>query len=439
MQERNDAIAIYKAAVDAVQPACLLPEYIQFRNNELYISGRQIPLKNQQHIYIIGAGKAAAAMAQVTEQILGKIITEGFIVTKYNHALPLLIISHMEAAHPVPDENSLLAAERTKVILQKATEADIIICLLSGGASSLLESIPASISLQAIKQLFQQLLNSGANIAEMNTVRKHLSTIKGGQLLRYAPASTWFSFIISDVPGDNPEVIAGGPTTADTSTFEEAIQIIYKYKLQQKIPTSVIHHLENGRKGLLPETVKNGDPVLKNVQNIIIGSNAIALRAAVSKATELGYHTLIHESNLKEDAAIASRDFISLCKNYNGPLPACLLMGGETTVTVTGSGKGGRNQHFALAALLEMMKSKHDKNNNVTIMSAGTDGTDGPTDAAGAIIDKHSIDTVNQNNFNPQQFFDNNDSYHFFQQAGGLIKTGATQTNVMDIMLALIV
>ena len=244
MQERNDAIAIYKAAVDVVQPACLLPEYIQFRNNELYISGRQIPLKNQQHIYIIGAGKASAAMAQVTEKILGNMIREGFIVTKYNHALPLLIISHMEAAHPVPDENSLLAAERTKAILQKATEADIVICLLSGGASSLLEGIPASISLQDIKQLFQQLLNSGANIAEMNTVRKHISTLKGGQLLRYAPASTWFSFIISDVPGDNPEVIAGGPTTADTSTFEEAIQIIYKYKLQQKIPLPVMQHLE---------------------------------------------------------------------------------------------------------------------------------------------------------------------------------------------------
>ncbi len=437
MKAENDAIMIYKAAVAAVQPVRLLPKYIQFRENCLYIAGMHIEMNNQQKIYVIGSGKAAAAMAQVTENILGKYIRGGFIVTKYKHALPLQHISYMEAAHPVPDKNSLLASERTKSILQKATEKDIIICLLSGGASSLLESIPESISLHDMQQLSQQLLNSGASIAEMNIVRKHISTIKGGQLLKYAPTSKWISLIISDVPGNNPEMIASGLTAGDVSTFKDAIQIINRYQLYDKIPHSVSNYLENGSKGLIPETIKYDDAILKNVQNIIIGSNTIALQVAISKGKELGYHTIIHENSLQGDAAIAAKDFISTCYEYSGPLPACLLMGGETTVRVTGKGKGGRNQHFALAALLEMMKSNC-LEKNITILSAGTDGTDGPTDAAGAIVDNYTIEDVIKYNYEPRQYFDNNDSYQFFQQAGGLISTGATQTNVMDIMIALI-
>lgn len=438
MKARNDAIMIYKAAVEAVQPHRLLPKYIQIIDNDIYIAGRPIRLNKKQDIYVIGAGKAAGAMAQVTEKILGKHIRSGFIVTKYKHALPLQHIRIMEAAHPVPDENSLLASERTKDILQKTTDSDIIICLLSGGASSLLESIPESISLQDLKLLSLQLLNSGASIAEMNIIRKHISTIKGGQLLKYAPTSKWISLIISDVPGDNPDVIAGGLTAADASTFNDAIQIIGKYQLQHKIPHSVFNYLENGRKGLIPETIKQDDRILKNVQNIIIGSNMESLREAATKATELGYHTEILDNKLQEDGATASRDFINICRNYNGPSPACLLMGGETTVAVTGNGKGGRNQHFALAALLEMLKDSYQNKNDVTVLSAGTDGTDGPTDAAGAIVDKNTIDAVIKYKYDPQKYFDNNDSYHFFQQAGGLIKTGATQTNVMDIMIAII-
>ncbi len=438
MSGRSDAITIYRAALEAVQPSILLPQYIQLNHDELIIDQKHIPLNKGQHIYIIGAGKASAAMAQATEKILGHRINGGIIVTKYDHALPLQIIECVEAAHPVPDENSLLAVEKTKELLQKVKEGDIIICLLSGGASSLWADVPESVSLNDQQQLFLLLLSSGATIEEMNTIRKHLSSVKGGQLLRYAPTATWFSFIISDVPGNQLETIASGPTVADPSTFEKAMQIIKKYQLQLKLPFSVLNHIEKGKLGLIPETVKANDTVLKNVHTMIIGNNTLALQAAQQKATELGYHTMIHNAGMVGEAGEVVRDFIKVCKKYKDTTPACLLMGGETTVTVTGKGKGGRNQHMALCALVEMMERHNDEPNAVIFLSAGTDGTDGPTDAAGAIADIETVSMAVQKKLMPQQYIDNNDAYHFFQHAGGLLKTGPTQTNVMDIVVALI-
>ncbi len=438
MSKKSDAITIYKAAVAAVQPAVLLPQYIQVQQNDLYINGRYIPLSNQQNIYVIGAGKASAAMAQVTEKILGHRISEGIIVTKYGHALPLQKIKSMEAAHPVPDDNSILSVEKTKELLQKANDGDIILCLLSGGASALWADLPVGVSLKEMRQLFQLLLNCGATIAEINTIRKHLSSVKGGQLLRYAPLATWFCFIISDVPGNQLEVIASGPTVADTTTFADAIEIINNYNLQAQLPVAVMHRLKKGSNGLLPETVKANDPVLSIVHTIIIGNNSLALQAAQQKAAELGYHTMVHNANMHGEASIVARDFIKECKKYKGPLPACLLMGGETTVSITGSGKGGRNQHMALSALQEMMNRNNDERCSITFLSAGTDGTDGPTDAAGAIADTETIAMTVQKNWMPRYYLDNNDAYHFFQQSGGLLKTGPTQTNVMDVVIALI-
>lgn len=437
MSGKHDIISIFQAAIKAVHPSELVPAYLHVSQNILTISDHSLPLTTDQKIFVIGAGKATAAMALETEKILGNHIYKGCITTKYQHAIPLKKIDCREAAHPIPDQNSFLAVKQTIQLLQEATENDIIICLLSGGTSSLWADVPEEISQSDMQTVFERLLKCEATIHEINTVRKHLSKIKGGQLLRYAPYSKWFTLILSDVPDNDLSVIASGPTTADNSTYEDALSVLRKYQLKTMIPTRVWEYLQRGAKGLFAETVKHNDPLLNIVTNVMIGTNDIAIKAASDKAQTMGYQ--VHLFNpLKGDTIMAAQSIIEFCKSYTGSLPVCVLTGGETTLQVTGTGMGGRNQHMALTALIEMKKRKDNETYSLTFLAAGTDGTDGPTDAAGAIADIESIAMSVQKRLDPDTYFTNCDAYSFFKQTGGLLKTGPTQTNVMDLVLVLI-
>lgn len=432
MQQRSKAKDIYSAAVAAVQPAVLLQQYLSVNENGISINHEQLFIQKKT-VTVIGAGKAAAAMAQAAESILGDYLKQGVITTKYDHALPLQKITCIEAAHPVPDEQSVKAVQQTIKLLQQTIPDEIIICLLSGGASALWADVPAGLNLQELQQTFQLLLRSGASIDEMNCIRRHLSQIKGGQLLRYAPHANWFTLIISDVPGDSIQDIASGPTSADATTFADAMHIIDRYRLKDQLPLAVVQHLQKGISNQLHDTVKPGDPLTAKATNIIIGNNNTALQAAKQTALSLGYSVVLHKQLLTGEASDAASFIIDTVRTYQGSKPACFLFGGETTVTVTGNGKGGRNQQLALCAL-QLLQNKLQR---ITLLSAGTDGTDGPTDAAGAFADELLLNTVREKELSISQAITSNDAYHFFEKANGLLKTGATQTNVMDIVIVL--
>ena len=436
---REQALAIFNAAVSAVQPSCLLPKHIRLEHNKLWLHDQTFLLEDYDHIYVIGAGKGSAAMAVETEKILGELIKKGIVVTKYGHALPLQKIKCIEAGHPLPDENSVLAGKEIMQFAAQAGEKDIIIALISGGASALLADHPPGTSLVDVQEVFKLLLHSGATINEMNTVRKHLSLIKGGQLARAAYPATVVSFILSDVIGDPLDVIASGPTVADPTSFENAYAVLQKYDLVKKLHPSIHVWLQNGLNGEIEDTPKAGDPVFEKTFNRLIGTNRIALEAAAKKAEELGFVPFIITDRLSGEADEEAKklvDYILMCRSAK---PACILMGGETTVTIKGKGKGGRNQQFALSALHELTKHYPSENPHMPlILSAGTDGSDGPTDATGAIADEETINKTNELALDISSFLDNNDSYNFFAKTGGLVVTGPTQTNVMDIVIALV-
>jgi hydroxypyruvate reductase len=310
---------------------------------------------------------------------------------------------------------------------------------MSGGASALWIDVPQGASLADVQQSFELLLRSGATIEELNAIRKHLSGIKGGQILQYAPTAKWFSFIISDVPGNDLSVIASGPTVPDDTRFEDVRRIIEKYHLSDQLPDAILQHIQKGLLGEISETAKSGDPIFKQVINTIIGSNSIALESAAVVAKQLGYHIAAINPGLTGDAATVGRELVLKAKKYSGIKPACFLSGGETTVIVTGKGKGGRNQHMVLSALLELQSNNDEATSNeITFLSAGTDGTDGPTDAAGAIADDQTVAMIHEKKLDAQKYFNNNDAYLFFEQTGGLVKTGATQTNVMDLVVVIV-
>ena len=439
MKMREHALAIFNAAVSAVQPSCLLPKNICLEGNKLLLHDQYFSLKDLEHIYVIGAGKASASMALETEKILGEHIAKGIIVTKYHHSLPLQKIKCIEGGHPLPDENSVLAAREILELVKQAGEKDLIIALISGGASSLLADHPPGTTLDEVQDLFRLLLNSGATINEMNVVRKHLSLIKGGQLAKEAYPAILVSFILSDVIGDALDVIASGPTVGDPTNFKDAYTILQKYNLVEKLHPAVDAWMRKGLQGEVCDTTKPGDYLLERTFNHIIGANRIALKAAAVKAEELGFVPFIVTDKLNGEANEEAKKLIEYISMYRGARPACILLGGETTVTIKGNGKGGRNQQFALAALEQLIKNPAvEAVQNSLILSAGTDGSDGPTEVTGAMVDVETIDKTSELGLDISSFLDNNDSYHFFAKTGGHIITGATQTNVMDIVIVLV-
>ena len=433
---REEAIAILLAGIEGVKPEPLIRRFVSLSDHLLQVGTMSFPLSPSTHIYLTGAGKASALMAGAMENIFGKRISEGHVITKYHHAVPLRYVSVTEAGHPVPDEKGLEGTKKILALAQKAGPGDIFFCLLSGGGSALLTDVPEGCSLQDIKETSDLLIKSGATIHQINCVRKHLSCVKGGQLARMAYPATVISLILSDVTGDDLSVIASGPTAPDPSTYADAMNIIAAYELKEKIPQSVYCYLREGMAGQHQETVKEEDLVFEKTHNLLIGNNRMALEAARQKAEELGYETQIVTHSLEGDCEDVARHLAEMAKStraVKGQEKICLLLGGETTVRVKGNGLGGRNQHLALlfASLLEQQEG-------ITFLSAGTDGTDGPTDAAGAVCDLFTLQHAKNLNLSIRDYIERCDAYHFFRQEGGLVITGPTGTNVMDMLILLI-
>lgn len=437
--QKQHTVQIFNAATKSVHPAILLKQYLANDKDSVTICGQVFPKSSFDNIYVIGAGKAAAAMAVETEKIMGDNISDGLVTTKYDHILPTKKIKIIEAGHPIPDENCVKAVNRTIALLTKATKNDLVICLVSGGASALWCDVPDGITLQELQTTFNQLINSGAAINEINIVRKHLSYIKGGQLIRHCNGANVFSLIISDVMGDDLSSIASGPTVPDTSTYNLAYNVLVKYNIVDVLPQSILLHLKNGMCGIIAETAKPGEPGFERTLNTIIGNNQIALLAAENEAKALGYDTYKVSGLVTGDAEAEAKKFVMLATAYKRERPVCILQGGETTVKVTGTGKGGRNQHFVLAALIKLSKIKN-KNltDNITILSGGTDGTDGPTDATGGVINSETLSQANLKNMDIEAYLKKQDAYNFLKQTDSLLITGPTQTNIMDIMIAII-
>ena len=420
---RRQALAIFKAALHAANPA-------------EGVAGRlaREDLKRYRHIYVVGAGKAGAAMARAAERVLGRRIACGLLNVKYGHIAPLRRIELNECGHPVPDQRGVDGARRIAEIAASAGPDDLMLCLISGGASALLPLPADPIALDEKQEVTKLLLACGASIHEINAVRKHISQIKGGQLARLAYPAQVLSLLLSDVIGDNLDVIGSGPTAPDASTFALARSILDKYGILQRVPASVRERIERGCRGRIPETPKQGDPIFARVRNVVIGSNRLAVDAAAARARQLGFRTLVLSTFVEGETREIARMHAAIAKEivYAGrPLkpPACVITGGETTVTLRGDGLGGRNQEFVLSAAMDIAGLE-----NVVVLSAGTDGSDGPTDAAGAIADGRTL----TRNPRAPEFLARNDSYRYFEGLGDLIVTGPTNTNVMDVRLILV-
>lgn len=392
------------------------------------------PFDRFRRILLVAVGKAAVAMAGAVREVLPRAPDRTLVVTKTGHAAE----AHpdwrvIEASHPIPDAQSLRAAFEIRDLLSGLSQDDLVLLAVSGGASALVSAPHPPITLADKQQTTDLLLRAGADIFELNAVRKHLSFLKGGKLPALAAPATVMTLLLSDVVGDVPEVIGSGLASPDPSTFADALGVLRKYRLYDRVPDAVRKHLEAGLSGLVPETPKENDPVFRNVHTMVVGSNRLALEAAAAKASSLGYRTVIHSTDLTGETRTVAAEFASLLKDSNTATPACILAGGETTVTVHGPGKGGRNQEFALAAALEIAGVP-----GVLLLSAGTDGTDGPTDAAGAIATGETVERARALGLSARDHLERNDSYPFFAALGDLVKTGPTGTNVMDIQIMLV-
>ena len=432
----NHALQIFRAALRAADPEQAVLRHLRRDGDTLIAGKRRYRLNDFDRVQVIGAGKAGAAMARAVERIAGKKLSAGFVNIKDGDAPRTRRVELNPSGHPVPDQRGFDGARRIASIARAATARDLLICVISGGASALMPSPADPLTLEEMQRTTGQLLACGATIHELNTIRKHVETLKGGQLARLASPARVIALILSDVVGDDLDVIGSGPTVGDTSTFADAAQIFKKYRV---VPAeAVAARIAAGIAGKIPETPRPEDAALRHVQNLIVGSNRLAIDAAAAKARERGYRTLILSTFIEGETVDAAKTHAAIVKEIltsARPLrpPACVLSGGETTVTVRGAGLGGRNQEFVLAAGIALEGFAP-----FTILSAGTDGIDGPTDAAGAIATDQTIPCARAQRIDPREFLKHNDSYHFFERVNGLIKTGPTGTNVMDIRAMLI-
>ncbi len=435
---KRDALAIFHAALRAADAGTAVHRHVSLTSDELRAGQHRLLLHNFDRIFLVGAGKASVSMASALEDILGPAISGGIVVTKHGHLTHALrSVSVVEAAHPIPDAAGAAACESICSLLTGLTVRDLLLVVISGGASALLVSPAPGIALEAKQLTTDLLLKAGATINELNAVRKHLSGLKGGRLAALAYPASVVSLLLSDVIGDPLDVIGSGPTAPDPTTFADAIAILNKFELFDQVPQAVRERLLRGAQGEIPETPKPGDPIFNSVHNIIVGSNRLALQAAAQEAASRGYRTLILSSTMQGETCEVARVHAEILREIlttGNPItpPACVLSGGETTVTVRGNGLGGRNQEFALSAAIAL-----DGLRNAALLSGGTDGTDGPTDAAGAIATGDTLRRAAQLNLNAMDYLTRNDSYAFFHALGDLIKTGPTGTNVMDVHLLL--
>jgi glycerate 2-kinase len=420
---RRQALQIFRAALRAADPVEAVLRHVHREEEVLIAGGRRYRLKSFRNVYVIGAGKASARMAVAVERLLGRRITAGLINAP--NPVKLQRVEINECGHPIPDGRGVAGAKRIARIATQAGADDLVVCLISGGASALLPLPAPPITLAGKQKITRLLLECGATIQEINCVRKHLSAIKGGRLARMAYPATLLTLILSDVIGDNLDAIGSGPTVPDGSTIPDARAICAKYRIAFELPE-------------LDETPKPGDRIFSKSHYVLVGSTALAVDAAAREARRLRFHTLVLSTFLEGEAREAAKVHAGIAHEIRASLrpvkpPACVITGGETTVTVRGQGRGGRNQEFALAAAIAIAGLR-----DTVILSGGTDGTDGPTDAAGAIADGTTVARAEDQGLNAAAFLANNDSYRFFDALGDLIKTGPTGTNVADVQVILV-
>lgn len=435
---RKSARGIFDAAVRDVDPAEAIRRHVGREGDRLTIGRERVDLAGVGQIVVVGLGKAGAPMAAAVEEILGERIARGLVVTKYGHTQPTRTIRIHEAGHPVPDDAGIAGARALLDHVKGLSPDDLVLVLISGGGSALTPAPVDGITLAEKQALTKSLLACGADIREMNTLRKHISRIKGGQLARAAAPARVFTLILSDIVGDPLDAIASGPTVPDPTTYADALAILDKYRIRETIPASIRTHLEAGAAGKIAETPKPDDPLFARVRSVMVASNIQALEAARAEAQRLGFQAIILSSFIEGETREIARMHAALALEVRAsghPVrpPVCLITGGETTVTLKGKGKGGRNQEFALAAALDIAGLP-----DVVVLSAGTDGTDGPTDAAGAVVDGETVKRAVGLGLKPRAALDGNDAYPFFERLGDLVITGPTRTNVMDVRLVLV-
>lgn len=443
---REQALTILGTALAAVDPGAAVRNTLQYDKNSgrLEVAGQSYDLNQYENLYVVGAGKAGWPMAKAIAEIFGDKLKAGAVTVKYGHGpMPGEArgkIELTEADHPVPDAAGVSGAEKIVNLLKPLAEKDLVLAVISGGGSALLELPVEGVTLTDMQALTSALLRCGATINQLNTVRKHLSQVKGGQLARWASPAPVIGLILSDVVGSPLDVIGSGPTVPDTSSFGDAWAILESFGLTEnsQLPSAILAHLKAGRAGQIPETPKPGNPLFDKVQNVVVADNRIAAEAAAGKARELGFNPLLLSTYVEGEAREVAKVYAALAKEvltFNSPVarPACLLLGGETTVTVRGSGLGGRNQEMALALALTL-----EGLDAILAIPLATDGSDGPTDAAGAIAEGDTLSRARSLGLDATDFLHRNDAYHFFERTGDLLRTGPTQTNVNDLTLLLI-
>ena len=440
-QRIADVQAIYSAAVRAVQASTLLQKM------DLGEHLRR-PLSAYRRVVVVGAGKASVAMAGALEEKLGEALSEGLVVVPHGYRQTLPGTERMphrievvEAGHPVPDEAGLQAAARVLEKAKACGEGDLVLVLISGGGSALWPAVASGLTLADAQAVSKGLLESGATIQEINAVRKHLSRIKGGRLAAAAHPADVLALVLSDVVGDDLSTIASGPTVPDGSTFEQAIDVLKKHALWDQVPEAVRTHLAGGAADPAMETPKPGSNIFERTRTVLIGSNRTALEAARREADVRGYAAQIVAGGVTGEARDVGRELARVALNppdsdrlASDVRPACLIWGGETTVTVRGDGRGGRNQEMVLAAALALEEADQP----VVFLSGGTDGIDGPTDAAGAWATPQTVMEARQRGLDPEAFLQHNDAYAFFEAMDALLQPGPTHTNVMDVQVALV-
>ncbi len=429
---------ILAAALQAVNPADAVTRHLTRHNNHMQAGGRAYNLEHFEKIWLVGAGKAGAPMAVATARILGNFLYQGLVVVKEGYAgapagglPPRLEI--LEAGHPLPDERGVTATRRIRAMLEEAGPNDLVICLISGGGSALLTDPAGLLTLADLQELTRLLLASGATINEINSLRKHLDVIKGGGLARLAAPAHLLTLILSDVVGDPLDVIASGPTVPDSTTFKDAWDVLSRYQLLDRAPLRVLEWLKAGRAGTIPETPKPGNDLFERVTNLVVGSNRLAAEAAILQSQAEGFHPLLLTTYLQGEARQAGGFLAAVARQISTssqpiPRPACIVVGGETTVTLQGDGLGGRNQELALGAVRPLAYLS-----KIALVTLATDGGDGPTDAAGAVVTGETLSQAQHFDMDPDDYLRRNDAYHFFEKLGGLLKPGPTLTNVNDL------
>ena len=431
---RETVLDVLGAALDAVEPGAAVRRALRCEGDVLRVGDRAYDLARYRRVWVVGAGKASAPMAAAVEDVLGERASGGHVTVKYGYTAPTSRVTLHEAGHPVPDEAGLAGSRAIVDLLRDAGEDDLVIAVISGGGSALMTLPVEGVTLADIQALTEALLRSGAPIGALNATRKHLSQVKGGQLARLAYPATTIALIVSDVVGSPLDVIASGPTVADPTTAADARAALERFGVWEQAPESIRRHLEAVIAGDAPETPKPGDPAFERVQNVIVADNALAAEAARERAEALGFHATIATTFLEGEArevavALASIGKEIAAHNRPVPRPACVLFGGETTVTVRGAGKGGRNQELALSAALAL-----DGTRDILLASLATDGSDGPTDAAGGLADGGTVERAAAKGLSARAALDANDAYPLLDATGDLLVTGPTNTNVNDLI-----